>query len=163
MKSGTFQKIDRALALALKVSSVGCLVALLAFITSMIFVRFVPISSMGWADEIVEMAFAYMVFLGTASLWRDRTHFRVDMVPLWLRGSRAGRVLDSVVSLLALAFFLVFTYEGGALTKLTTDHSPILDLPRILWYMIMPITGTIMVGYTIRDLLLLFGGRPLSE
>jgi len=163
MKPETFGKFDRALALALKVGSVGCLIALLVFITSMIFVRFVPISSMGWADEVVELAFAYMVFLGAASLWRDRSHFRVDMIPLWLGGSRAGRVLEILIMFLGLVFFLVFTYEGFLLTLRTTDNSPILDLPKILWYGIMPISGGVFLGYTVRDLLLLFRGRSLSS
>lgn len=154
--------MDRALAFALKAGGIGCLVCLLAFITSMIFVRFVPISSMGWADEIVEMAFVYMIFLGAASLWRDGSHFRVDFIPSWLRGSRAGRVLEIFVQILALSFFLVFMYEGLILTSRTTDNSPILDLPRILWYMIMPISGAIFVGYSISGLILLIRGKPRS-
>ena len=35
--------------------SVFCLVCIFILIAAGIFVRFVPISSMGWADEIIEM------------------------------------------------------------------------------------------------------------
>ena len=118
---------------------------------------------MGWADEVIEWAFAWMVFLGTAVLWRERTHFRVDLIPNWLAGSRAGYILEIFLSLLSLVFFLVFTYEGGVLTMRTTDNSPILDLPKAFWYVIMPISGAAILGYTIRDLVLLFRGRSLSS
>jgi len=159
MVRNTLEKTERGLILTLKWSSVGCLVGLLVFLSAGIFVRFVPIGSMGWADEVIEWAFAWMVFMGTAVLWRERTHFRVELIPHWLAGSRGGQILETLLGLMALAFFLVFTYEGGILTLRTTDHSPILALPKALWYMILPTCGCILIGYTIRDLLLLFRGR----
>ena len=153
------QKIDRALVPALKWSSVFCLVALLVLIAAGIFVRFVPIGSMGWADEVIEWAFVYMVFMGSVVLWRERSHFRVDLVPQWLAGTRGGRALEFVLSLLSLVFFLVFTYEGTVLVLRTTDNSPILDLPKLFWYAILPLSGMAFIGYTVRDLILLFRGR----
>jgi TRAP-type transport system small permease protein len=156
------ETFDRILTLGLKACGVICLVGLLTMITAMIFVRFVPVSSMGWADEIVELAFVYMIFLGSAVLWKERSHFRVDMIPLWLGGTRAGTFLQVFLNILSLAFFLVFTYQGVILTLRTTDNSPILDLPKVLWYIIMPISGGVFIGYTIRDLILLFRQKPVS-
>jgi TRAP-type C4-dicarboxylate transport system permease small subunit len=153
------EKLDRILTVGLKACAVICLVSLLSMISAMIFVRFMPISSMGWADEIVELAFVYMIFLGSAVLWKERSHFRVDLVPLWLGETRAGTFLQVFLNILSLVFFLVFTFQGVILTQRTTDNSPILDLPRILWYIIMPVTGAVIIGYIIRDLLLLFRGK----
>jgi len=155
-------KIDRALVPALKWSSVGCLAALLVLIAAGIFIRFVPIGSMGWADEVIEWAFVYMVFMGSVVLWRERSHFRVDLVPQWLAGTRGGRALDISLGLLSLVFFLVFTYEGTVLVLRTTDNSPILDIPKLFWYAILPLSGMAFIGYTVRDLVLLFRRRPLS-
>lgn len=163
MVRSTLEKTERAFVLILKWSSVGCLVGLLVFLSAGIFVRFVPIGSMGWADEVIEFAFAWMIFFGTAVLWRERSHFRVDLIPNWLAGSRAGHMLDIILSLMALVFFLVFTYEGGVLTMRTTEDSPILALPKALWYMIMPTSGCMLIGYTVRDLWLLWRGRRLNE
>jgi len=118
---------------------------------------------MGWADEIVELAFVCMVFLGSAVLWKERSHFRVDLIPHWLEGSGAGTILKVVLNTLSLAFFLVFTYQGVILTMRTTDNSPILDLPKFLWYGVLPISGGVFIGYTIRDLWLLFRGRAASR
>jgi TRAP-type C4-dicarboxylate transport system permease small subunit len=55
---------------------------------------------------------------------------------------------------------LVFTYEGALLAMKATDRSPIFELPKTLWYMVIPISGAIMIGYTIRDLIAFFRGRP---
>jgi TRAP-type C4-dicarboxylate transport system permease small subunit len=156
------KKVEDGLALSLRRATVGCFVGLLLLIGAGIFVRFIPLFPMGWADEVIEWAFAWMIFLGSAVLWRERTHFRVDLIPNWLAGSQAGRFLEIFLSLLSLVFFLVFTYEGWVLTMRTTDPSPILALPKALWYLVMPISGVILLGYTIRDLSLLFRGRPLT-
>jgi TRAP-type C4-dicarboxylate transport system permease small subunit len=156
---GTLKKIEGALAIYLRWGTIGCFVGLLFLIGAGIFVRFIPFFPIGWADEVIEWAFAWMVFLGTAVLWRKRTHFRVDLIPNWLAGSRAGHLLEIFLSLLSLFFFLVFTYEGWVLTMRTTDPSPILAWPKALWYLVMPISGAFLMGYTIRDLYLLFRGR----
>jgi TRAP-type C4-dicarboxylate transport system permease small subunit len=160
--NGPLRKAERLLNLTMRWGSVGCLAGIFILVSAGIFVRFVPISSMGWADELIEMGFAWMVFLGATVLWKERTHFRVDIVPNWLAGSEAGPKLDIALNLMNLVFFAVFAYEGWVLTMRTTDPSPILAWPKALWYSIMPISGVLLCGYTVRDLVLLFRGRPLT-
>ena len=159
MSREIFRKVDRVLGFIMRLGSSVCLVCLLILISAVVFVRFFPITSLGWSDEIIEFAFAWMVFLCSAELWRKRTHFRVEVITDWLGGSKAGRVLEILLSLLALLFLLVFTYEGALLAMKATDRSPIFEYPKTLWYMSIPISGAIMIGYTIRDLFLFFQGR----
>jgi TRAP-type C4-dicarboxylate transport system permease small subunit len=162
--SGRWAQIERGLAVAMRSVCILSFVVLLVLVTALILLRFLPMFSLGWADEIVEMAFAWMTFLGAAVLWRGRSHFRVDLIPSMLIGTRAGQFLEVILSLMALAFFLVFTYEGGVLTMRTVMPSPILALPKSLWYMIMPLAGLIMIGYTLRDIwLLCHGGTALEQ
>jgi TRAP-type C4-dicarboxylate transport system permease small subunit len=145
-------RAEGALIVALRWGSMACLVSLLLLLTAVVFVRFVPLASMGWSDEIVEFTFAWMVFLGAAALWRDGSHFRVELVPQWLAGSRAGRLLECLLGLSALVFFLVFTYEGWLLTRAANDRTPIFELPKYLWYAVIPLSGGVMTLYTLRDL-----------
>jgi TRAP-type C4-dicarboxylate transport system permease small subunit len=159
MKTEIFKKSEQALVQIMRWGSVGCLVGLLFFVSAGVFVRFVPISSMGWSDEIIEFGFAWMVFLGAAALWRTRSHFRVEVLPEKLARRKSGRMLEIFLSLCALAFLLIFTYEGSLIAIRATDRSPILELPRTLWYMVLPISGVIMIGYTIRDLITFFRRR----
>ena len=152
-------RVDHGVADAMRRVCIAAFVVLIVLVTTLILIRFAPLFSLGWADEIVEMAFAWLTFLGAAALWRTRSHFRVDLVPGMLAGTRMGQALEILLSLMALAFFLVFTYEGAVLTLRTAMPSPILAWPKALWYMIMPISGLIIIGYTMRDLWLLFRGR----
>lgn len=152
----TLRRIDRGLAAVLRWGAMSCFVALLVIIAAVVFVRFVPITSMGWTDEIVEFAFTWMVFLCS-----KRTHFRVEVIPNWLGGSRGGRILEIVLGLLSLAFFIVFTMEGLRLALQATDRSPIFEYPKMLWYLSLPIAGAILIAYTVRDLYrLIFPCQP---
>lgn len=159
MKREIFKKAEQTLAHIMRWGSISCLVGLLFFVSAGVFVRFVPISSMGWADEIIEFGFAWMVFLGAAVLWRGRSHFRVEILPERLAGKKSGRVLEIFLSLSAFVFLLIFTYQGGLLAIQATDRSPILEFPKTLWYMSIPISGVIMIGYTVRDLIKFFHGQ----
>jgi TRAP-type C4-dicarboxylate transport system permease small subunit len=158
------EKLGRWLHLVMAGTTVVCLGTLFVLVSAMVFVRFVPLTSLAWADEIVELAFAWLVFLGAAVLWRDGGHFRVDLLPKRLEGSRAGQVLDVGLTLLALGFLLFFTYQSFTLTWAASDRSPTLELPKYLWYAVMPLAGAVMLGYSLRDLWLRVrphkAGRP---
>ncbi len=146
-------KVDRVVGIALRGGSSFCISSLWIIVTAIVLFRFLPIFPMGWTDEIVELLFAWMVFSGAAELCRQRKHFTVDLIPNMIAGTRTGHVLNIVIQLLALAFLLVFTYEGALLAIQATDRSPVFEYPKTLWYMSIPISGIIMVGYTLRDLL----------
>ena len=159
MNREILKKIDRVLELMLRWGSSICLVVLLIIISAVVFVRFVPITSMGWTDEVVEFSFAWMVFLCSAGLWCQRSHFRVEVITEWLGVSKAGRILEIILTVLALLFLLVFTYEGWLLAVKATDRSPVFEFPKTLWYLSLPISGVIMLGYTIRDFWAIFKSR----
>ena len=159
MPEKLLEKVDRRIGRILYWGSIGCLVVLFVVISAGVFARFVPFMSMGWLDEIVELAFAWMIFLGVAALWRERSHFFVEMILKWLAGRSSGQKLEILLNFLSLVFLLFFTYEGVVLTSRVADRSAILEIPKALFYVVMPIAGFLMVGYTFRDLWLLFHGR----
>ena len=148
--AGRWAKAERGLAAALRWGSILCLVALLFLLAGGVLVRFVPVVSMGWADEIVELSFAWMVFLGTAALWRSHEHIAIDFIPQALGGTPVGRALEVLLGLLALGFLAVFTWEGWLLTvQAVGNRTPILELPKPLWYAALPVSGIVMIGYTL--------------
>jgi len=159
MDTKPLEKFDGYLKEILRIGSIVCLVGLWIFISAGVFVRFFPITSLGWTDEIIELGFAWMVFLGASALWRDRSHFRVELFPLWLTGTKPGIILEIFLGLMAFIFLVIFTYEAGLLSIRATDRSPILEITRTYFYLVMPISGAIMIGYTIRDLLFFLQGR----
>jgi TRAP-type transport system small permease protein len=146
-------RADRVLDVGMRWMSSTCLVILLAIVSLMVLIRFVPIIALGWEDEVVELAFAWMIFLGSAAVWRSHEHIAIDFLPQALAGSRAGRVLEMVVGVLVLAFLGVYTWYGWLLTlQAQGNTSPMLVLPKPLWYAAVPVSGLVMIGYTVARL-----------
>ena len=146
-------RADRTVEFVLRWISIVCMFVLLVLVSALVLIRFVPIMSLGWADEIVELAFAWMVFMGTAVVWRSHEHITIDFIPQALVGFRAGRVLEVVVCLLILGFLAVFTWQGWRLAVQARDTSPMLTMPRPLWYAALPVSGLVMIGYTVARIL----------
>jgi TRAP-type transport system small permease protein len=151
---GLVARVDRALEATLRWMSVVCMFVLVVLVCTLVLIRFVPLFSMGWADEVVELAFAWMVCMSTAVVWRSHEHISIDFIPQALAGTRAGRALDVVVGLLALGFLAVFTWQGWRFTlQARGNTSPMLTMPRPLWYAAIPVSGLVMIGYTVSRLL----------
>ena len=156
--------VDRALDAAMRWVSSICLVLLLAIVSLMVLIRFYPFVALGWEDEVVELAFAWMVFLGSAAVWRSREHIVIDFVPQALAGSRAGRVLEVVAGALVLGFLGVFTWYGWLLTLQSQGNtSPMLVLPKPLWYAAVPASGAVMIGYTVVRTVKAFGRSTVTQ
>jgi TRAP-type C4-dicarboxylate transport system permease small subunit len=150
-------RLDGAVEAALRWISLVCLVVLLGLVSVIVLIRFLPIVVLGWEDEVVELVFAWMVFLGAAAVWRSHEHITIDFIPQALAGSRAGRVLELLVGLLVLGFLAVFTWYGWLLTlQARGNTSPMLILPRPLWYAAVPVSGVVMMGYTVNRMLRVF-------
>ena len=157
-------RFDRGLEAVLRWLSVINLAVLTVLVCALVLVRFYPIMSLGWSDEIVELAFAWMVFMGTAAVWRSHEHITIDFIPQALAGTRAGRVLDVVVSLLILGFLAVFTWQGWLFTiQARGNTSPMLTMPRPLWYAAIPVSGLVMIAYTVSRMLKAIRPAPGRE
>jgi TRAP-type C4-dicarboxylate transport system permease small subunit len=116
------------------------------------FAKYIPIVAFYWFDEVVEWAFAWMVFFGAAALWARDDHFRLEWFPQKMQTSRTGRLVLFGLELLSLFFLLVFATQSLRLTILAKDWTPVFNVSRRFLYACMPISGFIMVGYSIRNL-----------
>jgi TRAP-type C4-dicarboxylate transport system permease small subunit len=118
-----------------------------------VFVRFFPVAKLSWSDEVVEWAFAWLVFMGAAALWRTREHFCVDALACKLQRCQAGLIQQLLIELICAGFFVLFAYYSYLLTMKANDRSPILEWPRILWYASMPLAGVIMAGCSLQGII----------
>ena len=130
-----------------------CLVLLLLLLTGNVVFRFIVIISMGWYDEIVELLFAWLVFIGAAALWRDNSHFRVKWFYAKFENRPAGNIIGLVVELLCFFFLMVMTWQGLRITLLANDWTPILKFPKRLMYVDIPLAGSLMLIYSIRNII----------
>jgi len=123
-------------------------IALMGVLSGVVTIRFWSIAKLSWSDEVIELLMAWIVFIGAAALWRENAHFRIEAILRVVERLKYGWILGVVVEVLSAVFILLFTYFSYDLTIAAGDVSPILSLPRPLWYAVMPISGAIMVAYS---------------
>lgn len=152
------KSIDKILGGILRWGSVAMLGVIFVLLSANVFVRFVPFTSFGWFDEVIEMLIAWFVFLGAAALWRENEHFAVSFLPDYLRGKKAGYLLDIVINIISLSFIAAFTWYSFNLTMRAADWTPVINMPKKLLYASMPVAGAVMIIYSLRNILR-SGGR----
>ena len=150
------KKVDRMVLAALKALTVALFILLSLLVSANVLVRFVPVVSLHWFDEIVEMLYAYLIFYGTAALWVTREHFSLGN---WIghriiKNASIRHLYRLVVELLVMVFVLVFFYYSFRLTVMAQDVTNVFAIPKRILYSCMPIAGAAMVIYSIRNIIL---------
>ena len=150
---GFLSAFDRALVYTLRIICVCCFSLLLLLLTGNVFVRYFPVTAFYWFDEVVEWMFAWMVFSGAAALWARDEHFRLEWISEKIKGTASGHLVATGLELISLFFLVIFFYQALRLTILAKDWTPVFNVSRRYLYICLPISGFIMVGYSIRNVL----------
>ena len=152
---GVLKWIDKAILNILKIITITCFFCLTILVSANVFVRFVPVASLHWFDEIVELLYAYLVFYGSAALWITKEHFSVgDWIGAKIIKNNAGRsVYRIIVELIVLVFVVIFFYYSYQLTDLAQDVTNAFAIPKSVLYSCLPISGGLMIIYSIRNII----------
>jgi TRAP-type C4-dicarboxylate transport system permease small subunit len=102
-------RLDKGLRQVLEWICIALYTAITIILSFNIFVRFVPIMSMHWFDEILELLYGAMIFYGAALVWIIRGHFSVgDWISKHLKSKHARFVYRLIVELMSLVFIAIF-------------------------------------------------------
>jgi TRAP-type C4-dicarboxylate transport system permease small subunit len=144
--------LDRGLVFTLRTICVVCFTMLLLLLAGNVFVRIFPVTAFYWFDEVVEWMFAWMVFFGAAALWARDDHFRLEWISAKLKERPVGHLVAAALELISLFFIAIFFYQSLQLTLAARDWTPVFNVSRRFLYACMPVSGAIMVGYSLRKI-----------
>jgi TRAP-type C4-dicarboxylate transport system permease small subunit len=152
--------VDRFVLVLLKAFTILCFTLLTILISANVLVRFLPVVSLHWFDEIIELLYAYLIFYGAAALWITREHFSIgDWISgRLIRNPKLIRVYRLLLECLVLVFALIFLYYSQRLTDLAMDVTNVFALPKKILYSCMPISGLVMAVYSVRNIILEIAG-----
>lgn len=91
-----------------------------------------------WSLELSQFAVIAMVFIGAATAAREKQHFRIDYISLFL-GPRVGNILDTIsriiglATLAALGFFSIRMLQSVMNTYSTAAQIPV----RYVYYLMI--------------------------
>jgi TRAP-type C4-dicarboxylate transport system permease small subunit len=146
-------RFDKGLTVVLEWICILLFAAITLIMTLNIVVRFVPIMSMHWFDEILELLYGALIFYGAAAVWVVHGHFSVgDWISQFLKDVWARFAYRLLVELMSLFFIVIFFKYSLELTMNTEEQTTAFAMSRKWLYVCMPITGGIMVLYSIKNM-----------
>jgi TRAP-type C4-dicarboxylate transport system permease small subunit len=149
---GALNAVDRWILNVLKIITIASFGFLTILITANVIVRFFPVVSLHWFDEIIELLYAYLVFYGVAALWILRGHISVgDWIEKSISNNQLRHAYRMIIELLVLGFAVIFLFYSFRLTVLVQDVTNAFAIPKGVLYSCMPVSGFIMVIYSLRN------------
>ncbi|MBO8162137.1 MAG: TRAP transporter small permease [Brevibacillus sp.] len=115
-----------------------------------------------WTEEVTRIAFAYLVFFGAALGAKYQRHLSVDVLTTVPAAVRKWVV--ALGYLLSILFVAVFAYFGWVHTvNSSIQTTPTLEISLSYLYMVMPLSGIIIIYYLIKNMMLEWQGRDVNN
>ena len=114
-----------------------------------VFMRSVLNDATSWSEEVALLLMIWFGYLGMALGVREKTHISIEFVfdhlPLGVR-----IVVDAIGRILVSAFACAMVWEGIRLTSISTvQRFPATRLPRSSMYLVLVLSGSLMLVYIV--------------
>jgi TRAP-type C4-dicarboxylate transport system permease small subunit len=122
--------------------------AAVALVSMQVILRFGFNMPQAWAEEVGRYLFVWAVYLGAIIALANNTHIRVTILTELLgpRMEAFSQRLNWIVSVLAFAFITYFGFQL-AYTNRATRFYTLPDMPRVLFFLAVPVCFAIMTIY----------------
>ncbi|MFT6370846.1 MAG: TRAP-type C4-dicarboxylate transport system permease small subunit [Maribacter sp.] len=145
-------KIDKLLATFLVIIMTAMVLNVLWQVAS----RFILGSPSSFTDELARYLMIWVGILGAAYVSGQNMHVAIDVLPRRLNEQTQKKLLF-IVRLLIILFCLGAMVVGGLrlvyITHVLDQNSPALQVPLSLVYVVIPISGLLIIYYKISDIL----------
>lgn len=106
-----------------------------------------------WTIELSQYLFAWFALLGAAKTFRDKEHFKVEII-FNIIPKKIRKLLDILFSIILSAVFVILAFYGTNLSfSMAYRYSPILNISRFWLYVSVPISALIMFIFQLSDIL----------
>ena len=121
-----------------------------------VFSRYFLGAPSSFTDELARYLMIWIGILGAAYVSGRNKHVAIDVLPSRL-SVKTQKKLRLVVRILIILFCLFALVLGGArlvyVTYVLDQYSPALQVPLAVVYMVIPISGLLIIYYKISDIL----------
>jgi TRAP-type C4-dicarboxylate transport system permease small subunit len=128
-----------------------------------VFTRYLLNSPSSFTGELARFLLIWVGMLGAAYASGQQMHLAIDLLPSSLTG-RKKRMLDIIIKSLILLFALVALVIGGTqlvyITWSLGQTSPTLQIPMAFVYLILPVSGLLIMYYKVLEIMNLEEEHP---
>jgi TRAP-type C4-dicarboxylate transport system permease small subunit len=121
-----------------------------------VFSRYCLSEPSSFTDELARYLMIWVGVLGAAYVSGKNNHVAIDVLPSRLSESKQNK-FKVIVRILIILFSITALVIGGSrlvyITYVLKQFSPALQMPLALVYLVIPISGILIIYYKISDLL----------
>lgn len=128
------------------------MIAMMVVIFSQVVARYVFHHSLTWSEEVGRYIFVWISFLGLAAAFKAGAHVSLDLLVRYLKGV-SRKSLELVNGALIVVLSSAILISGIKLFFLgMRQKSPALKLPMHWVYIVVPVSGLILLYFALRAL-----------
>lgn len=146
------KKIDKTLGIVLII----IMSVMVVNVLWQVFTRYVMTTPSSFTDELARYLMIWIGVLGAAFVSGKNMHVAIDVFPSKLNETNRKK-LAKVVDVIIISFVFFTMVIGGIrlvyLTFILKQHSPALQIPLALVYLVLPLSGLLIIYYKTSDLL----------
>ena len=120
-----------------------------------VFSRYILSSPSSFTDELARYLMIWLGVLGAAYVSGKNGHVAIDLIPSKM-SDKAQKRFKRIVGIMIILFSLAALVIGGSrlvyITYVLEQYSPALQLPLAIVYLILPISGILIIYYKLLDL-----------
>ncbi|MFC4874274.1 TRAP transporter small permease [Negadavirga shengliensis] len=154
-------KLDKIVAVMLMI----IMAVMVINVTWQVFSRYVIQSPSSFTDELSRYLLIWLGMLGAAYVAGQNNHLAIDILPAKLYGPAKQRLMVVINSVIMLFVVPVMILGGGNLVYITyvlEQKSATLQVPLAYVYLIIPVSGLLVLFYQIVDILKILN-KPLAQ
>lgn len=87
----------------------SCVIFVVTFLA--VIFRYVLHSPLPWSQDVIRLAFTYMIYFGAAYCVRDNSHLNVDVL-LTLLSKRNRKIVEIIINFVLMGFFIFLVNFG---------------------------------------------------
>ncbi|GIO28112.1 TRAP transporter small permease [Ornithinibacillus bavariensis] len=157
------QKVDHVIMRVLYYVLGLLMLAMVLAITAQVISRYIFGSPFTWTEELGRYTFIWMSILGMAVGVKTLGHIALDIL-LKSVPANAKKVLQFIINILVAGFGVLFTFSGLKMMEIGSgQNSPSLSLPMEFVYIIIPISGVLIVYFVISNMIQDLKGKEMPN
>ena len=155
MTKATFallRRLDDVVARTCRWTVIACFLGLFLLLSLGVVQRLLPLIKLTGYDELIELLFIWMTFVGSVALWREGALYRVEAIDRLLKPGAGRQALAILTSLAMLALAAILTLKGTTFLLDSGETTPFLRIDKAYWYAAIPFCGALMSIYSLAAL-----------
>ena len=151
MRGRFFKKLDKA---ASHIEEWILFIIVMAALISLFFnvvLRYGFNYTLAWSEELVRIVIIYSTFVGASVAVKQRAMIRIDAIVQIFPKLKTGLTFYTNILMLVFAGMMIFYgYKMTHLQLLTHQKTIIMQIPLVIVYAIMPVTGVMVFLRTVQ-------------